>query len=259
MNVLNLVVDPYDRQARLYPALLLIAPVVITAVGLSLADFTVFQSCLALTLGFGGAFLLTQLARDAGKRRESILFEKWGGIPSVLIFRHSHPRYDSITKMRYHKQLSLLVSGAKKPSPADEKANPSAADEVYSAWSHYLRANARDIKIYPLLFQENISYGYRRNVWGLRPFGITITSLCIMVTAGRLWSDYRMLQPLSQEVVASLIISLLFFMIWVFRFNSDWVRIPADAYAERLAETLEIIAAKSSSESPKEKKTKRED
>ncbi len=256
MNILNLVVEPYDRQARLYPALLLIIPPVICLVGLISADLTVIQSSLALAFGFGGAFLLSQLARDAGKRRESILFAKWGGIPSVLIFRHCHPRFDSITKMRYHKQLSLLVSGTKKPTPADEKANPSAADEVYSAWSHYLRANARDPKVYPLLFQENISYGYRRNIWGLRPLGIIITSLCIMTAVGQIWINYKLSKQLSQEIVVSLIVSLLFFNLWVFRFNSDWVRIPADAYAERLVETLEIIASTSLSPSTKDKKPK---
>ena len=82
-------------------------------------------------------------------------------------------RIDPITKARYHKRLADLVKGAKAPSANDEQEDPVAADGVYSAWSTYLRVNTRDTKKYSLLLQENINYGYRRNVWGLRPIGIT--------------------------------------------------------------------------------------
>jgi hypothetical protein len=108
------------------------------------------------------------VTRDAGKKREQSLFASWGGMPSVAIFRHRDPRIDGITKYRYHKTLGGLVEGAKAPSVANEEADPSAADRVYQAWSTYLRVNTRDTKKYSRLFQENVSYGYRRNLWGLR-------------------------------------------------------------------------------------------
>jgi hypothetical protein len=250
MNPLNLISERYDREARLYPALLLIAAAA-TGVALFSAMLSGLQSLGAALVGFGGAFLLTQLARDAGKNREPSLYKLWGGMPSVLIFRHAHKRFDSITKARYHKKLATLVKGAKAPSPDDEKADPDAADEVYSAWSHYLRSNTRDTKKYPLLFQENVSYGYRRNVWGLRPFGIAVSFLCALVAGWRLWFIYNGTGQIEQELAGALAVSLLFLALWLFRFTSDWVRVPANAYAERLAESLESIGGKSPAEKTK--------
>lgn len=244
MNPLNLITETYDRQARLYPALLLIAPVVVTAVALFSVKLTGLQSLGASLVGLGGAFFLTQLARDAGKKREPFLFKLWGGMPSVSIFRHSHSRLDSITKARYHKHLSTLVEGAKAPTAIEEQANADATDEVYTAWSHYLRVNTRDTKKFPLLFKENVSYGYRRNVWGLRPIGIIVSLLCTLSAGARLWFVYSGTGRSGVEISGAFAFSLLFLALWLFRFTTDWVRVPADAYAERLAESVEMLGGK---------------
>src|SRR5271170_428316 len=174
MNPINLITDGYERKARLYPGLLLVAPVVITLVGVASAKLSTLESLGTVAAGCGGAFLLTQLARDAGKRCEKDLFEAWGGMPSIAVFRHRDSLIDVLTKARYHGCLVALVKGAKAPTPEEEAADPAGADQVYSAWSSYLRVHTRDTKKYPLLFQENVSYGYRRNVCGLRPLGIVV-------------------------------------------------------------------------------------
>ncbi|MEI9978520.1 MAG: hypothetical protein WDN23_05880 [Edaphobacter sp.] len=73
MTPLNLITDGYERKARLYPALLLIAPIVITIVGVASTKLSTLESFATVLAGCGGAFLLTQLARDAGKKQEAIL------------------------------------------------------------------------------------------------------------------------------------------------------------------------------------------
>src|SRR5216683_1483770 len=103
MNPINLITDGYERKARLCPALLLVAPLVITVVGVTSVKFSKLESLGAALVGCGGAFLLTQLARDGGKRCEKAFFEKWGGLPSVAVFRYRDIRIDPITKVRYHK------------------------------------------------------------------------------------------------------------------------------------------------------------
>jgi hypothetical protein len=245
MSLLNLINERYDREARLYPALLLIAPAVITGVALFSAKLTALQSLTTTLAGFGGAFLLTQLARDAGKNGEPSLYKRWGGMPSIAIFRHRNSRLDSITKAKYHRQLSALLKGAKAPSVADEEADPSAADVIYTAWSHFLRANVRENpKEAPLLLKENINYGYRRNVWGLRSVGISVSAPCAVAAGARLWFIYKATNQVSGHLVGAFAVSLLFLWLWVFRFTADWVRVPADAYAERLVEALETFGPK---------------
>jgi hypothetical protein len=237
-------IDSYERKARLYPALLLVIPVVVTGLGVLAAKLSSLESIGAAIAGCGGAFLLSQLARDAGKKREKALFARWGGLPSVAIFRHRDLRLDSITKSRYHKKLSALVPEAKAPSFVEESSDPTAADHVYTAWSTYLRVNARDTKKYFLLFQENVNYGYRRNVWGLRPIGMIATTLCCTIAAAWSYHLYHDTGKIGSEVAAAFAFDLLFLLLWIFRFSSDWVRVPADAYAERLAETIETFGGK---------------
>ncbi len=246
MNPLNLITDGYDRKARLYPSLLLVAPILVTVIAITSAKLSALQSLGATVAGCGGAFLLSQLARDAGKNGEKKLFEKWAGLPSVAIFRHRDPRLDAITKARYHKRLVTLVKGAKAPTVEGEEADPAGADQVYTAWSTYLRVNTRDTKKYPLLFQELVNYGYRRNVWGLRTIGIVVSALSCAVTAGWFYQVYGATGEVGQETAGAFAFALVFLLLWIFRFSSDWVRIPADAYAERLAETVETIGAKTS-------------
>ena len=248
MNPLDLITDSYERKARLYPAVVLLAPVVVTVIAMMSGKLSALESLVATVVGCGGTFLLSQLARDAGKTGEMALFEKWAGLPSVAIFRHCDKRLDSITKARYHKKLGILVKGAKTPLVEEEQADPAAADQVYTAWSTYLRVNTRDTKKYSLLFKENVNYGYRRNVWGLRPIGIITSALCCAIAATWLYLLYQATGKIGEEIVGSFTIALVFLLLWIFRFSSDWVRIPAEAYAERLAETVDTIGGKPSAE-----------
>ena len=188
--------------------------------------------------------MLAQLARDAGKKREKDLFQDWNGLPSVAILRHRDPRLDSITKARYHKKLAALVKEAKAPSVSDEEADPVAADQVYTAWSNYLRVTTRDTKKYALLFQENVNYGYRRNVWGLRATGIIASAISGALAGARLFFINRASGKLDEGIFGACAFSVVILLLWVFRFTSDWVRIPANAYAERLVETVETTGGK---------------
>jgi len=242
---LNLITDGYERKARLYPALLLFIPVaVVVGCGLGTSVSRAEMGC-GVIVSCGGLFLLAQVARDAGKRNEQGLFERWGGIPSVRIFRHADGRMDAITKARCQKTMSNLVKTAKAPSADEEAADPVAADLVYTAWSTYVRINTRDTRKYPLLFQENINYGYRRNVWGLKPVGIAVTSVSMAGAITWLYFRYRATGELSVELIIASIGTFVMLLVWLLGINPDWVSVPANAYAERLAEAIDSIAHKS--------------
>jgi hypothetical protein len=241
MNPLNLFSDSYDRPARLYPALLAIAPIFVALIAVLSEDLTLVKSLCALAIGCGGTFLLSQLGRDFGKKREKELFEQWGGMPSVAILRHRDSRLNAITKDRYHKRLATLVPEANAPSIEEEQANPEVSDQVYGAWSDYLRTHTRDRKTFPLVFQELVNYGYRRNVFGLRTVGITMDVLSCMICVVWLYLLYTTTGKLNEGTAGALCFTIIFLLLRVFRFSSSWVRVAADAYAARLAEATENV------------------
>ena len=244
MNPINLISDTYERKARLYPALLLVAPVIIVVLAMLSTKLSAVESMTAGVVGFGGAFLLTQVARDAGKKREKQLFVEWGGLPSIAIFRHSDDRLDPVTKARYHKKLSSLVKETKAPSVDEEKVDPVAADVIYSAWSHYLRVSTRDTKKFSLLFHENVNYGYRRNIVGLRPIGIVVCILSLLAAVARIYVVYNSTGQWDVAVLGASGLCAILLLLWLFRFRPDWVRVPAEAYAARLAESVEAFGRK---------------
>jgi hypothetical protein len=242
---LSLLTDGYERKARLYPALLLFMPIALV-VGCGLGkSISSTEAAVGLFVTCGGLLLLAQIARDAGKGKERALFLKWDGIPSVSIFRYRDARVDPITKARCHKKMSRLVKEAIAPSSADEIADPVAADRVYTAWSTYIRVNTRDTRKFPLLFQENINYGYRRNVWGLRSTGIVVTAFSLIGAVAWLYMRFRSSRQISVELTIASIVILILLLLWLFRFTADWVRIPANAYAERLIEAIDSLSPKS--------------
>lgn len=238
---LDLIKDSYDRKARLYPALLVIVPLALTIGAAASLKLPALESIGATLASCGGAFLLTQLARDAGKRREPALIASWGGLPSVAILRHRDERIDAITKGRHHKKLSNLVKGTRAPGAADELSQPDKADTVYSAWCAYLRSHTRDTKKFSLLFQENVNYGYRRNILGLRRAGIATSLLSFLICAGWGYLTYRTGSTVKVEFVLSGVASLLFLLFWTFVVSPAWVRLAANAYADRLIEALEHL------------------
>jgi hypothetical protein len=241
MNPIDLLTDAYDRKARLYPAIFLLSPALVGFVLIATPKLSVFNSTVAAIASLGGLFLLSQIGR--GRSKEPQLFHRWGGMPSVIVLRHSDKSVDPYTKARYHRLLSALVPDAEPPSPEKENSDPSAADEVYTAWSSFLRVNTRDVKKHPLIFKENINYGYCRNLWALKAWGIVVSSAVALGCVAFAWfSHLKGILP-NLALIGTFGFSVLAMLLWIFRFTPSWVRSAADAYALRLTESVDLLSS----------------
>jgi hypothetical protein len=58
----------------------------------------------------------------------------------------------------------------------EELLNPDYALDCYDSCGDLLREKTRDKDKFSLIFQENMNYGFRRNLWGMKTLGI-FTSL----------------------------------------------------------------------------------
>ena len=93
-----------------------------------------------------------------------------------------------------------------------------------------------------------MNYGYRRNVWGLRPFGITASLVCLAACGARWYYWHGSPKKSDETVIGAAAFSALLLLLWLFRFSADWVRVPAEAYAERLAECAEMLGEEASAQ-----------
>src|SRR6266545_4371127 len=79
--------DLYVVKARLRPALLVLLPISITIISFNPDGIVGWPGLIALILEAGGAFLLANIAGDAGKAKEEMLFAD--GRPTELMLSHT--------------------------------------------------------------------------------------------------------------------------------------------------------------------------
>jgi hypothetical protein len=243
------VTDPYERQARLYPALLALFPLIAMLELLYAPKISVLTNVLVLAGSCGGLYLLTNVCRDLGKRVEPKLYEVWGGKPTTQLLRHRDNTIEKVTKRRYH---AFLANKINEPFPDKEQeaTNQSAADDLYQSAVRWLLNQTRDTQKFGLLFRENITYGFRRNALGVKPIGVLISigsliwvilSQGVLATSMPYYIDFNSLKALTDMAVISLIISGAMLLVWVLVFTRAFVRNTAFTYAEMLLRACDAL------------------
>ena len=236
------VFDPYARQARLAPALIVLLPAALLLVVWLPALRSALGGLVSLATAFGILLWLSQIARDEGKRREPDLYKEWGGKPSVALLRLADPRIDRITKARYRAFLVQQVPGLAFPSEEEEQKDPISVESACESATAWLLTQTRDTKRFGLLFQENVSYGFRRNMLGLRQEGVAISlGSAAISSAIMLYLVCGIHQVPRMECIIATPVLWAFFAWWLFRVNSGWVRIAADAYGRQLLTACDTL------------------
>jgi hypothetical protein len=250
-DVVSKVADPYERPARLYPALLALLPLFVMMMLLYGPKASALSSSATIGASCGGLYLLTNLCREMGKRLEEKLYREWGGKPTTQLLRHRDSTIEAATKRRYHSFLAAKINQAF-PDSAQEANDPGAADEVYQSGVRWLLNQTRpeEKKKFDLLLRENIAYGFRRNALGMRPIGLG-TSICallwtlvkedVLLTAAGKFIDVRAIWRLPDAAIASLIVSGAMILVWSFFFTKASLRTAAVTYAEALLRACDIL------------------
>jgi hypothetical protein len=233
--------DKYSIKARLYPSLLVLMPAFFVAI-YYITDFEKYIHYITVILGLGlFTFLLSQLGRDRGKLKEPELHRFFGGKPSTQVIRHSNSHIDAITKKRYHELLSQKIPGIQIPTAQQENGNKEYADQVYESCVKYLISKTRDTKKFDLLFKENINYGFRRNLWGMKGWALFILVCCMLFHFYFATKHLTVFNAYSGKDLGLFAFLLFTVLLWLFRVNKNWIKLPAFAYAERLYESLNEI------------------
>jgi len=232
--------NAYVRRARLEPALIVALPLGLATLAWSPGGVFGWGLVWSLFVFCGGTALAAQVARDSGKRKEPVLFQMWGGKPTTRLLRHRDAP-NKIVLLRRHQKLQSLMSGIQIPTEKQEEINPRAADEVYDACSAYLLEKTRDKTHFDLVFEENCNYGFRRNLWGMKYLGITTSAIGVVAIALLFILNYqaRAASPPIAAVCGAINLALM--LGWLFWFTPRWVRVAADAYAERLLAACENL------------------
>ena len=226
--------DTYSFRARVLPVYLTFAPVVLLLAA-------VVPEGLKLPIGGAAAlvfapisFFLSQIGADFGKRLEKSLWTKWGGPPTTRFLRHGNHEFNEVTRGRVHvklRQLELHV-----PTREEQEQDQCAADTHYQSCTEDLIRRTRDTRKFPLVFKGLTEYGFRRNLLGLKVFGVSLT---VVGLVGSAWLTYTGLTATKElpavALVAGLISAglLLAWLVWV---TKRTVKLSDDRYARFILE-----------------------
>jgi hypothetical protein len=111
---------------------------------------------------------------------------------------------------------------------------PRHADNTYDTCVRWLLEQTRDQKKFSLVFEENCNYGFRRNLWGMKPMGILLSTIGIIFGSAAVVihvQAHTVVSPISYGGLACTLALLIFWTVWC---SPGWVKLAADAYAERL-------------------------
>jgi hypothetical protein len=231
--------DAYNFPARVIPVVLVcLAPLVLVGAGVLSGARSAVASGLVLT---AVGSLAGQLGRDRGKKLEPSLWTAWGGSPTLRRLRYRDTA-DVGVVARLHSRIEDVL-GDSLPTQSEEATNHDGADALYEEAIRRMIALTRNPKQFGLLLAENVNYGMRRNMLGLRRIGIAVALatgvlalVLLLLTSGPLASRATRYGP----ALGIGILELALFGIVV---RPDWVRVPAEAYADRLLESVDVLRA----------------
>ena len=229
--------DAYTWRARTVPVLITCLPALVLVGGGAVSQSRVgLASGLAITVL---ATLASQLGRDRGRRLQPGLWQSWDGSPTLQRLRHRGAvRPDRVARL--HARIAEAL-GETLPSAAEEEMDSQAADARYEDVLADVRQRTRDRQQFPLVFEENANYGFRRNMLGLRPWGLAVSLVTLAASTALLLLSSGSFDDRAARWCLPVAVSLVLAGFWWRVVTPAWVRVPADAYAERLIESLDTL------------------
>jgi hypothetical protein len=229
------VVDAYDRRARIAPVVLVVAPLLPIAVGapIQLPGWQKLWGAAWLAV----PVLVEELGRDRGRRLQPELWRAWGGAPTTTMLRWRGAANRVQVERRHALPQEQVGAGLRLPTEAEEVQDPEGADAAYEAAVGVLKERTRDASQYPLVLNENARYGFRRNVFGLRPFGIAAS----LIALGAALMAAVAIRKVMAAFVAAAAVDVLLLLFWWRIVTEAWVRPAAEAYADALLRSLDRL------------------
>jgi hypothetical protein len=236
--------DAYTFRARLFPAVIGAAPA-LAAVALLISWKTLELSNIVATIGLLVLiYALADWARKRGQDLQPGLYEQMGGKPSVTMMYRSDSSIDQVSKDRYRAFLATKINQTE-PTAADETQNPCAANGFYELAGTWLRENTRDTKKFPILFNENVTYGFRRNLLGLKWAALALNIAVVSICSAILWSraPISMSDDMVPRVIVVLVVATIHALYVSLVVKPQSVMAASRTYARQLILSCETLIA----------------
>jgi hypothetical protein len=203
--------DAYERRARLTPGLFAVAPVVVLVLALGVEKNPLVSGIIGVLTAGGGAYLLSAVIANLGRRLQTGLWKSWSGTPTAQLLR-VHSDASNLDQRLIWRLAIKTVTGVALLNKADELSNPTRADEVIAAAVGQVRNLTHDDR-YPLIAKENAQYGLERNLYGSRWLGRGLSLICLAGVLVALVGFHAASTTLLIGIVVEVVLSVLWFIL----------------------------------------------
>lgn len=262
-NIDSLLGDRYTREAWLAPAFLSILPIFLLLFSWVSNLQQTFSGLISLFAFFGVVRWISHISRVIGTDKDIYLYHHWGGMPTTTLLRvkpedavcGGDPRLKRYfpepgLRLRIYAQYKMAMDAmhlapCELPTEEVEAAaigvshhrDWAALDKIYEPIVAWLRENSRDNA---LLFEENISYGFQKNFYALKPFALRCGWLALAIQVAAIYeTSKRMTAGRPSDITLAVVTAgIVAFLYGVHNFvNEEGVKRQAFTYARQLLHT----------------------
>lgn len=241
--------DIYNLKARVFPALIAGLPTLALLFMLVPWDRIGLPHLTASAMGLVLLFAFADVARRTGYYVERQL----GTRATPEQWHRGNPDIPEGIKDRYR---AFIAGKIKLPPPTidDERNDLARANDFYLTAATWLRDHTRDHRTFAILFGENITYGYRRNLLGLKPVALIINTIVLAASVAIL--VYRppyfvALQDLDEKLFVVIVAVVLHSAHMILAVGKEGVREASRIYGKQLIFSCETLMKKTSAGSKK--------
>ena len=221
--------DSYNIRARLSPSIILLGPIAFTIFLCFETVYTFASSTILICILLAFTNYIPILQRCIRKKDNHRInyAAKFLEIDDFTI--------DSISKNRYYKKLSEIndsFSLFKEPSDKQEFKDCCKSSVLY------LRNNTRDNH---LVLEENINYGFCKNLVACKPIGIVICIILALFTAIFSFFTSNTFYDIPLQNWVAFVTDILFLIFWKFGITEDMLDQASRRYAFTLISAIDTL------------------
>lgn len=189
-------------------------------------------------------FAAADLSRRSGKAIERRLFNVVDGRPVNTELYRRDQTLDNVRKDRYRAFLAEMIDLVA-PTEEQETRFPEKAAQFYDIAFAWLRENTRSVEMFPLVFAENVTYGFRRNLLGLKRIGISLNAVSFAVALIIYWFGIDVGEVTPKKLLALALLSSAHMAYFILAATEDSVRDASKRYASQLLLACETLRSQS--------------
>src|SRR5690554_1156424 len=172
--------EHYAIHARFMPVFVILFPLVLTVLAWYPQAKTILGGAMTLLISFGVMSFLSIYISNLGNDLQDRYFKSWGGAPSTLLLLPSNKELDRYTKQRYFIWLNRKCGGLDFPETLDAQVESEELYEKIRSAGNYMREYTRDRKVYSQVYNDNVAYGFARNIVAIKKMGLVLSSISLV-------------------------------------------------------------------------------